>query len=244
MAEKFFVKKNINKNHLNVEAKKLPSIQIPKKDWRSSFHWRIFRILAEFVDGFQFLADFEKTVTIFGSARPKEDDHWYQEARKFAKMVAKAGFAVISGGGPGIMEAANRGATEGGGESIGLNIQLPYEQRINPYVKKAIGFHYFFTRKVMLSYSAQVYVYFPGGFGTLDEMSEILTLIQTHKIHEKIPVILVGKEFWGSFESWLKGMVLRKYQAIDPDDLKLFTIVDTAEEAFEIVKKSKARTDF
>ncbi len=143
------------------------------------------------------------------------------------------------------MEAANRGAMEGGkGDSIGLNIQLPYEQRVNPYVKRPIGFHYFFTRKVMLSYSAQAYVFFPGGFGTLDEVFEILTLIQTHKIYEKIPVVLVGKDFWGSIDAWLKEKALKEYQSIDPDDLKLYSIVDTAEEALEIIKKSKPREEF
>ncbi len=237
--------KNIKKSNaygINIPAKELPKIERRKDDWRSSFHWRVFRIMAEFVDGFQFLADFRKTVTIFGSARPTEDDHWYKEARKLGKLLSESGYSVITGGGPGIMEAANRGAVEGKkGDSIGLNIQLPYEQRINPYVKKPIGFHYFFTRKVMLSYSAQAYVYFPGGFGTLDEMSEILTLIQTHKIHEKIPVILVGKDFWGDLDSFFKNKMFKKYHAIDEEDINLYTIVEDAGEAFELVKKSKER---
>ncbi len=234
--------RNIHTDGMNVPAKELPEFHRHKNDWRSSFHWRVFRIMAEFVDGFQFLADFKKTVTIFGSARPVESDHWYKEAQKLGKLLSQAGFSVITGGGPGIMEAANRGAVDGKkGDSIGLNIQLPYEQRVNPYVKKAIGFYYFFTRKVMLSYSAQAYVYFPGGFGTLDEMSEILTLIQTHKIHDKIPVILVGKDFWGELDNFFRNKMLKKYHAIDGDDLNLYTIVETAEEAFDLVKKSKER---
>lgn len=236
--------KKIHTDGMNVPAKELPKIQRTKADWRSSFHWRVFRIMAEFVDGFQFLADFKKTVTIFGSARPAQDDHWYKEAQKLGRLLSKAGYSVITGGGPGIMEAANRGAVEGrNGDSIGLNIQLPYEQRVNPFVKKPIGFHYFFTRKVMLSYSAQAYVYFPGGFGTLDEMSEILTLIQTHKITDKIPVILVGKDFWGELDNFFRNKMLKKYHAIDAEDVNLYTIVETAEEALAIIKKSKERNE-
>lgn len=236
---------NGQKGKLNVPAKMLMSIQKPIHDWRSSFHWRVFRIMSEFVDGFQFLADFKKSVTFFGSARFTEDNKWYKEAQKLAKMLSEQGFAIVTGGGPGIMEAANRGAVDGKkGSSIGLNIQLPYEQRINPYVRKPIGFHYFFTRKVMLSYSAQVYVFFPGGFGTLDEVYEILTLIQTRKIYEKIPVVLVGKDFWGNAEKFMKDYMVEKYSTIDPEDLDLYTIVDTAEEAFKIIKKSKPRSRF
>lgn len=236
---------NGQKGKLNVPAKMLVSIQKPIHDWRTSFHWRVFRIMSEFVDGFQFLADFKKTVTFFGSARFKEDNRWYMEAQKLGRLLSKQGFTIMTGGGPGIMEAANRGAVEGKkGSSVGLNIQLPYEQRINPYVRKPIGFHYFFTRKVMLSYSAQVYVFFPGGFGTLDEVFEILTLIQTRKIYEKIPVVLVGKDFWGNAEKFMKEYMVEKYQTIDSEDLDLYTIVDTAEEAFKIIKKSKPRSRF
>jgi hypothetical protein len=235
---------NEKKNHLNVPVQKLPIYKHAKNDWRGSFQWRVLRVMAEFVDGFQFLADLKKTVTILGSARFPEDDQWYKEARKLGNMLAKEKFSVITGGGPGIMEAANRGAFEAGGDSVGLNIQLPYEQRINPYVKKAIGFHYFFTRKVMLAYSSQAYVYFPGGFGTVDELFEILTLVQTKKIFEKIPVILVGREFWGSMDAWMHQTMLGKHKAIDANDLKIYTIVDTAEEAMKIIKKTKPREEF
>lgn len=200
--------------------------------------------MAEFVDGFQFLGDFKKTVTFFGSARFEENNQWYQQAQKLAEMLSKDGFSIVTGGGPGIMEAGNRGATLGKGDSIGLNIQLPYEQRINPYVRKATAFHYFFTRKVMLAYSAQAYVFFPGGFGTLDEAFEILTLIQTHKIYERIPVVLVGKDFWGGLDGFMKTKLLKGYATIDADDLRLYTIVDSAAEAFSIVKKSKSREEF
>lgn len=220
---------------LNVPAKELPA-PAHKKDWRESFHWRIFRIMAEFVDGFQFLADFKKTVTIFGGAKFTSDNHWCKEARKFARMLVKAEFSVVTGGGPGIMEAANRGAAEGRGDSIGLNIQLPYEQRVNPYVKKSVGFHYFFTRKVMLAFSAHAYVFFPGGYGTLDEVFELLTLIQTKKV-EAIPLILVGRDFWGYMDRWLRNELLKEHGTIDPQDLEIYKIVDTAEEAYALIKK-------
>lgn len=236
------IKNKKDRRDILVPAKELPILP-HKKDWRHSFHWRVLRIMAEFVDGFQFLGDFKKTVTFFGSARVKNGEKWYEEARLLAKILSKAGFSIITGGGPGIMEAANQGAIEGRGESIGLNIQLPYEQRINKYVKKGIGFHYFFTRKVMLAYSAQAYVFFPGGFGTLDEVFELLTLIQTHKIYEKIPIILMGKEFWNGMHQWLSSEVFKDHHGIDKDDLKIYTIVDTAEEAFKIIKKSKPRKE-
>ena len=236
-----------NNGKLNVPASKLPEMGEPEKgDFRASLHWRVLRILSEFVEGWQFLADFKKTVSFFGSARFTEDSRWYQEARKLGSMAVKEGFSVITGGGPGIMEAGNRGAVEGNGagESIGINIQLPMEQRINPYVKKSAGFHYFFVRKLMLSYAARVYVFFPGGLGTLDEVFEILTLIQTKKISSKIPVVLVGKEFWEPIHKWIHEEMYNKLKAIDEGDLKLYTVVDTAEEAFEIIKNAPPREEF
>ena len=200
--------------------------------------------MAEFVDGFQFLADFKKTVTFFGSARFDEKNKWYAEARKLASLLAQENIGVISGGGPGIMEAANRGAAEAGGDSIGLNIKLPYEQRINPWVKKAIAFHYFFVRKVMLSYSAQAYVFFPGGFGTLDEVFEIITLIQTKKVSGTIPVILVGKEFWQPICEWIDEALYQKFATIDKEDMNLYKLVDTAEEALAVAKAAPLRKEF
>lgn len=233
-----------NGKQYNVPAKKLPITKRPKSDWRSAFSWRVFRIMSEFVEGFQVLADFRKTVTFFGSARLTEDNPWYQETRKLARMLAKQKFSIITGGGPGIMEAANRGAHDVNGDSIGLNIQLPMEQRVNPYVKKSIGFHYFFTRKVILAYSSQAYVFFPGGYGTVDELFEILTLIQTRKIFEKIPVVLVGKEFWGQMDAWIKKTMLEQNQVIDQEDIRIYSIVNSAEEAFKIVLRSKHRDEF
>ena len=228
----------LNNKNVNVPASELPASEESKKDWRDSFQWRTLRILSEFVDGFQFLADFNdvQTVTVFGSAMIKEDSHWYKEAKELGLMLAKNKYGVITGGGPGIMEAANRGANEGGGESIGLNIQLPYEQRINPWVKKGIGFHYFFSRKVMLAYASQAYVYFPGGFGTLDESFELATLIQTKKISQKIPIILIGKEFWTPLIKWMEEYLYEKHQLIRKEDLAIFSIVNSAEEAFAIIK--------
>jgi uncharacterized protein (TIGR00730 family) len=206
-------------------------------------NWRIFRIMAEFVDGFEFLAPLRKEVTVLGSARMSEHTHWYKEAQKLGRMLAEHGFTVITGGGPGMMEAANRGAYEGGGESIGLDIQLPEEQRRNPYVKKGIGFHYFFTRKVMFSASAQAYVFFPGGFGTLDELFEILTLVQTAKM-EPVLTVCVGQDFWGPLDTWLRDFCLKKYDTVEQKDLKLYTIVDSAQEAFNLLKDTKERRYF
>lgn len=230
---------------MNLPASKLPQINEPEKgDFRASLHWRVLRIMSELIEGWQFLADFKKTVSFFGSARFKEGDRWYEEARKLGKMIVKEGFLIVTGGGPGIMEAGNRGAVEGDGESIGINIQLPMEQRINPYVRRSTAFHYFFVRKLMLSYAARAYVFFPGGLGTLDEVFEILTLIQTKKISSQIPVVLVGKEFWGPIHKWLHEEIYKKYGAVDEEDLKLYRIVDNAEEAFEIVKNAPPREEF
>lgn len=199
--------------------------------------------MAEFIEGFEFLADLRKEVTFFGSARVKTTDTYYKEARKLGKKLGRAGFSIITGGGPGIMEAGNRGAYESGAPSIGLNIELPKEQRINRYVKKGKGFHYFFTRKVMLSASAQAYVYFPGGFGTLDEFFEIITLVQTKKMC-RIPIILVGKEYWGGLFGWIKHNLLMKNTFIQEDDLDLVSIVDSADEAYDIIIQSKERIEF
>lgn len=241
-----FIYMENKKDALNLPASQLPILEEKFKpdDFRSSLHWRVFRILSEFVDGWQFLADFKKTVSFFGSARFPEGHRWYEEARRLGKMVAEAGFAVVTGGGPGIMEAGNRGAMEGNGDSLGLNVKLAMEQRINPYVKESAAFHYFFVRKVMLSFAARAYIFFPGGYGTLDEVFELLTLIQTKKISDKIPVVLMGKEFWEPIDKWLKEEIFQKYQAIDKGDLDIYKIVNTAEEAFELVKDAPPRDDW
>jgi hypothetical protein len=205
--------------------------------------WRIFRIMAEFVEGFQFLAESSREVSIFGSARFDAKNPWYKEARKLGGLLAKAGFTVITGGGPGVMEAANRGAFEAKGESLGLNIQLPKEQRTNPYVTRSRAFHYFFTRKVMLAAAAQAYVFFPGGFGTLDEALELVTLVQTGKM-QKIPVILVGRKFWGPWLEWVNQTLVREYKTVSREETKLYQVVDTAEEALKIIKTAPDRSFF
>ncbi len=205
--------------------------------------WRIFRIMSEFVEGFQFLTKFQKEVTFLGSARLQPGTPYYEDAVKLARMLAQEGYTIITGGGPGIMEAANKGASEGGGNSVGINIQLPFEQRINKYVKQGIGFHYFFTRKVILSASAQTYIFFPGGFGTLDEFFEIVTLIQTKKM-EKIPVVLIGKDYWAPLIEWIENILLAKFGTINKEDREVFKLVDTIDHAFHIVKQSKQRRMF
>jgi uncharacterized protein (TIGR00730 family) len=234
----------LKQGHINVPASMLPVYE-EKDDFRNSPHWRVLRIQSEFVEGWNFLADIPKSVTVFGSARFDENDPWYGEARKLGKLLTDAGFNIVTGGGPGIMEAANRGASEGGGpgDSIGLNIQLPFEQRMNPYVDRGVGFHYFFVRKVMLAYAAQAYVYFPGGFGTMDEFMELLTLIQTKKIM-RIPMILVGREFWCGFLDWVEKTMAKKYHTIDKEDMEIYQLVDSAEEAYKIIKNCPRRTEF
>lgn len=224
-------------------------IRVPQSsagfDFKEDPTWRIFRIMSEFVDGFQFLSEFKNEVTFFGSARLGSRHPYYIIARKLAKKLARAGFTIITGGGPGIMEAGNRGAQEGkNGESVGLNIQLPREQRTNKYVVKGLGFHYFFTRKIMLSASAQAYIFFPGGFGTLDEFFEIITLIQTGKIAKPIPVILMGKEYWGPLLAWIDVEVRETLHAVEKKDTEIYTLVDSVEEAYNIIRQSKPRKFF
>ena len=235
------------KGNLNLPQSKLPwgeqESEMPL-DFRSSFHWRVFRIMSEFVDGWQFITDYKNTVAITGSARFKEDNKWYQEARKLGAMLAKAKIGVVTGGGPGIMEGGNRGAYESGGESIGINIKLPFEQRANAYQTHGIALYYFFVRKVMLFYTAEAYVCFPGGLGTLDEFFELTTLLQTKKVDPKtVPVVLVGKEFWAPLLSYIHDVLFEQYQAIDKEDMILYHLVDTAQEVFDIIIKSPPRKD-
>ncbi|MFA5853942.1 MAG: TIGR00730 family Rossman fold protein [Patescibacteria group bacterium] len=201
------------------------------------FGWRIFRIMAEFVDGFQIIRGLNKTVSFFGSARFGENDHHYKEARELAQKLGKAGYTIVTGGGPGIMEAGNRGAMDVGAQSVGLNIELPKEQHLNPYTTRSQGFHYFFTRKVMLSYAAQAYVYFPGGFGTLDELLELVVLIQTKKI-DPLPVVLVGKDFWSPFMKWIEEHVYKNHQAIDKEDMSIYHLAHDVDDAFSIIERT------
>jgi uncharacterized protein (TIGR00730 family) len=199
--------------------------------------WRVFRIMSEFVSGFELLRNHGLAVTFWGSARLTPDDPYYKMAEALAAKLAKKGFSVISGGGPGIMEASNVGAFKVGGKSVGLNIQLPFEQKLNPYTTESLNFDFFFSRKVMLTFASEAYIYFPGGFGTLDELFEILTLIQTKKI-ERIPVILIGSEFWSPLIKWFEKELLKKYKTISKEDLDLFVVFDDIDDAYKYLLKN------
>ncbi|MEX0631224.1 MAG: TIGR00730 family Rossman fold protein [Chloroflexota bacterium] len=202
-------------------------------DFQGTDTWRALRILGEFVEGFDALAGVGPAVSIFGSARVKRNDPHYRLARRLATRLVKEGFAVITGGGPGVMEAANRGAQEAGGLSIGCNIELPFEQDINPYVDLGIEFRYFFVRKTMFVKYAEAFVIFPGGLGTLDELFEALTLIQTGKI-EHFPVVLIGRDYWRGLMNWVISTVLEQGK-ISPEDLDLATITDDLDEVVRVI---------
>ena len=209
------------------------------KDWnniKTRDSWEIFKIMGEFVEGFETMSRIGPCVSIFGSARTKPENKYYQLAEEVAYLLTKQKFGVITGGGPGIMEAGYKGAKRGGGKSDGLNIVLPFEQEANPYIDsdKIINFDYFFIRKVMFIKYAQGFIVLPGGFGTLDEMFEALTLIQTEK-SGKFPVILIGKSFWTGLIDWIKEVLLAEENNISPEDLDLIQIVDTAEEAVKMI---------
>ena len=199
--------------------------------------WRVFKIMAEFVSGFEILRKYSLAATFFGSARTKPDDQIYKDAVALSGKLAKSGFTVVSGGASGVMEAVSKGAFEAGGKSVGLNIQLPQEQEVNQYLTDGMTFNYFFTRKVMLSFASEVYIFFPGGYGTLDECLEILTLVQTKKI-KRVPIVLYGKDFWAPFIALFETHLLEKYQTIGKEDLKLFRVVDSVEEAYEVILES------
>lgn len=197
--------------------------------------WRMFRILAEFVDGFETMNEIDKAVTVFGSARTKPDDHYYKKAVELSARLVERDFAVITGGGPGIMEAANKGAFEAHGESIGLNIALPMEQDPNPYQTQELTFRYFFVRKVMFVKYARGFVIFPGGFGTMDEFFESMTLIQTLKI-KPFPVVCIGHDFWDGLIGWLKETMCEKFGCIAPKDLDLFRVTDDVDSAVQFIE--------
>ena len=205
--------------------------------------WKLFKIMAEFVEGYDLMSRYKNEVTIFGSARTHENDPYYQKAQKLGELLGLNGFTVITGGGPGIMEAANRGAFAVKGDSIGLGIELPMEQRINPYVTDSVNFEYFFTRKVMLTTPSQSFVYFPGGYGTLDELFQVLNEMSLG-FTQKVPIILVGKEFWQPLYNFLTNTCHTHLGAVRAEDLAMIQIVDTAEEAFEIIRNTEDHPNF
>ncbi|HVS79823.1 MAG TPA: TIGR00730 family Rossman fold protein [Candidatus Paceibacterota bacterium] len=225
---------------VNLPSKQLPIKPLTLAELRESEEKREAEINKEFREGFEFLESYDKSVTFFGSARLKPQNEYYLKAQHLAYRIAnELGYAVITGGGPGIMEAANRGAFEAGGESLGMTIRLPHEQVTNPYLTGHENFYYFFSRKVMMTFSAEAYVYFPGGFGTLDEFFEILTLVQTNKI-EKVPLILVGDAYWKNLEKFIVDTILTG-EMIDPEDLHLFTITEDEDKIIEMIRNTRVR---
>ncbi|HEX5727357.1 MAG TPA: TIGR00730 family Rossman fold protein [Longimicrobiaceae bacterium] len=216
-----------------------PTKAAPSVDFIHSDPWRVFRIMGEFVEGFDALAHVGSAVTIFGSARVKQDHPQYHAARETARLLGEAGFSIITGGGPGIMEAANRGARDAGAHSIGCNIELPFEQFINEYVDVAINFRYFFVRKTMFVKYAEAFVIFPGGFGTLDELFEALTLIQTGKVRD-FPVILFGSAYWQGLLDWIRDPLLAEGK-ISRDDVDLVVVTDSPEEAVRVIVACRGR---
>lgn len=219
-----------------------PKQKITEKRILKETKERLTRVDAELADGFDIVNKHEKTVTIFGSARFEEGNKHYDLARKVGGMIASAGYAVSTGGAGGIMEAGNRGAFEAGGDSLGFNIELPHEQVLNDYTTENLAFKYFFTRKVILAYGAKAYVFFPGGFGTLDEFFEIITLIQTDKA-PRAPLILVGSEFWSGLDEYIKKSLLNGDKTISEGDEKLYTITDDPEEVIRLIDASVLNGD-
>ena len=208
--------------------------KIKKEDFTKDETWRVFRIMAEFVEGFETLSKVGKAISFFGSSRIKSGNKYYKIAVQTAYLLAKEGYAIITGGGPGLMEAANKGAKKAGGKSIGFNILIPQEQKANKYADLLLEFRYFFCRKVMFLKYGKAFVILPGGFGTLDELFESLNLIQTQRV-EKFPVVLVGNNYWKGLIGWLKGMAL-KNGCISASDLHIFTVVDTPEKVVSTIK--------
>jgi uncharacterized protein (TIGR00730 family) len=213
-----------------------------RKEWtkmRGENAWTMFKVMAEFVDGFEVLNNVGPCISIFGSARTKPGTPYYELAVKIANRLTEEGYGIITGGGPGIMEAGNKGAWMGKGTSVGLNIDLPFEQHHNPYIAAAhnLKHRYFFVRKVMFVKYAQAFVVLPGGFGTLDELFEVLTLVQTKKI-TPVPIILVGKEFWAGLSDWFRQIMLQRHNNINPEDMNLFHITDEVEDVVRIINET------
>ena len=226
----------MNDNQIN-----LPLTKVQKREWhaiKAENSWTMFKVISEFVDGFERLNTYGPCISIFGSARTKPDHPYYKKATEIARLLTEEGWGIITGGGPGIMEAGNKGAAMNNGTSIGLNIHLPFEQNHNPFidVDKNFEYRYFFVRKVMFVKYAQGFVIMPGGFGTMDEMFEVLTLIQTDTI-DAVPVILFGSEYWGGLVDWLKSTMLAKEHNIKAQDLDLFHVVDDPQEVVNIIRQ-------
>jgi uncharacterized protein (TIGR00730 family) len=220
----------------NIETSHKPPLKWTEFHGENS--WTMFKVVAEFVEGFERMNKIGPCISIFGSARTKPDSPYYKKAVELAFKLSQEGYGVITGGGPGIMEAGNKGAHSEGGASVGLNIKLPFEQGSNPYVDqdKNVNFNYFFVRKVMFVKYAQAFVVFPGGFGTMDELFEVLTLIQTQKI-DKVPVILYGAKFWTGMKEWIKNTMLEENGTINPEDLDLIPIMDNIEEIIQRINE-------
>lgn len=234
------IKKNRSNNTkvLNLPSIKLPIKPLTHRDIDRDIKSRVSRIDVEFTNGFNFIRAISQSVTFFGSARLPKKDPYYKKAERLGKRIAAMGYSVVTGGGPGIMEAANRGAfKQNQNRSVGLTIRLPREQVVNPYIHNYFEFYYFFTRKVCLTFSAEAYVYFPGGFGTLDEFFEILTLVQTNKI-VKVPIILVGKDFWQPLDEFIKKTLAEKFKTIHGKDRNLYIITDDEDKIIDIVSKA------
>lgn len=217
----------------------LPS-QVSRQEIHRIIKAKVHRIDREFTEAFEFINKYEKSVTFFGSALFTENNLHYAKARELAAKIASLGYTILTGGGGGIMEAANRGAFETGHESLGLNIHLPKEQQLNSYTTKALQFDYFFVRKLAMSFAAEAYIFFPGGFGTMDEFFELLTLIQTHKIR-RVPIILVGADYWNELQTFIKRTLFEKHRTINHDDMNLYLITDSDDEILEIIKRVPIR---
>lgn len=209
---------------------------------REACESRMDIIEREFQDSFEFISSYPKSVTFFGSARFEPGHEYYEKARSIAKKLCREGFTIVTGGGPGIMEGANKGASEACGISVGLNIELPNEQSINQYVTHGLSYHYFFSRKVALAFSAEAYLYFPGGFGTLDEFFEIATLVQTKKI-ERVPIILVGTDYWGDLQKFIDKTLFNEFKTIDETDMQLYVITDDEDTVIDLVKNAPMRNE-
>lgn len=219
-----------------------PQIEHREKSWttelKAQSSWQIFKVMSEFVEGFEKMNKIGPCISVFGSARTQPGDKYYEMAVELAKKLSDEGYGIITGGGPGIMEAGNKGAFENGGKSVGLNIDLPFEQEHNEFIDpdKLLTFKYFFCRKVMFVKYAQAFVLFPGGFGTMDEFFECLTLIQTRKI-DRFPIICIGKDYWEGLLAWMSSVMLKKFSNIHEEDLQLISLVETVDETMEVIRE-------